>query len=256
MVHFVGAGPGAPDLITVRGKELIEQADQIIYAGSLVNPALLSWARKDCQIYDSSRMTLEEVLEAIREAEKAGKTTVRLHTGDSSLYGTIQEQIRPLREEGIAWDVTPGVSSFLAAAASLSASYTQPLVSQSVILTRMEGRTPMPEKEQIEAFASHQATMVLFLSTDRAEELSRRLIRGGYPADTPAAIVYKASWPEEKKIRCTVGTLGKAREELGEERTALILVGEALGEAKEGRSRSLLYDPSFATLYREEKNED
>ena len=200
MVHFVGAGPGAPDLITLRGKTYLEQADVIIYAGSLVNPQLLDYAKEGCQVYNSAKMTLEEVLEVMEQAEQAGKVTVRLHTGDPCIYGAIREQMDELDRMGISYDSCPGVSSFCGAAAALNLEYTLPDISQSVIITRMAGRTPVPEKESIESFAAHQATMVIFLSTGMLEELSRRLIEGGYTADTPAAIVYKATWEDEKKF--------------------------------------------------------
>lgn len=193
MIHFVGAGSGAPDLITIRGKKFLEEADVIIYAGSLVNPQLLDYAKEGCQIYNSAKMTLEEVLDVMREAEKAEKMTVRLHTGDPCLYGAIREQMDVLDEEGVSYDYCPGVSSFCGAASALNLEYTLPEVSQSVIITRMAGRTPVPEKESIESFAAHQATMVVFLSTGLLEELSKRLIEGGYSKDTPAAIVYKAT---------------------------------------------------------------
>ena len=202
MVHFVGAGPGASDLITVRGDRLLREADVVIYAGSLVNPELLKGCRTDCAVYDSAYMTLEEVLEVIRDAERRGEMTVRLHTGDPSIYGAIREQMDALDRMGIAYDVCPGVSSFCGAAAALNLEYTLPEVSQSVIITRMEGRTKVPEKESIQSFAAHQATMVLFLSTGLLEELSGELIVGGYKEDTPTAIVYKASWPEEAVYRC------------------------------------------------------
>ena len=207
MIHFVGAGSGAPDLITIRGKKFLEEADVIIYAGSLVNPQLLNYAKEGCQIYNSAKMTLEEVLDVMREAEKAEKMTVRLHTGDPCLYGAIREQMDVLDEEGVSYDYCPGVSSFCGAASALNLEYTLPEVSQSVIITRMAGRTPVPEKESIESFAAHQATMVVFLSTGLLEELSKRLIEGGYSKDTPAAIVYKATWEDEKSFVCTVGTL-------------------------------------------------
>ena len=198
MIHFVGAGSGAVDLITVRGQKLLKKADIVVYAGSLVNPELLKNCQKDCQIYNSAKMTLEEVLDVIFAAEEKGLTTVRLHTGDPSLYGAIREQMDVLEEKNIAFDYCPGVSSFCGAASALNLEYTLPDVSQSVIITRMEGRTPVPEKESIQSFAAHQATMVVFLSTGMLEELSRRLIEGGYTADTPAAIVYKATWEDQK----------------------------------------------------------
>ena len=249
MVHFVGAGPGAPDLITLRGAELLKTADVIIYAGSLVNPALLEMARPDCAIYNSAEMTLEEVLEMMFQAEAAGKTTVRLHTGDPCVYGAIREQMDALDERGIPYDDTPGVSSFCGAAAALNAEYTLPGVSQSVIITRLAGRTPVPEKESLASMASHGASMVLFLSSGMLPQVQEELLKGAYTPDTPAAIVYKATWPEEKIVRCTVGTLAAKGAEAGIRKTALVLVGGFLGQG--GYERSKLYDPSFTTEYRE-----
>ena len=213
MIHFVGAGSGAPDLITVRGWKLLKEADVIIYAGSLVNPALLDDRKEDCQVHDSARMTLEEVLAVMEQAEKEGKTTVRLHTGDPCLYGAIREQMDALDERNISYDYCPGVSSFCGAAAALNLEYTLPDVSQSVIITRMAGRTPVPEREEIASFAAHHATMVIFLSTGMLKKLSERLIAGGYEPETPAAIVYKATWQDEKKVLCTVAELAKAAED-------------------------------------------
>lgn len=249
MVHFVGAGPGAPDLITLRGARLLEQADQIIYAGSLVNPALLESRKAGCAVYDSARMTLEQVVEQMAQMERAGGMTVRLHTGDPCVYGAIREQMDELEKLGIPYEVCPGVSSFCGAAAALHMEYTLPGVSQSVVITRMAGRTPVPEREGIAAFAAHQASMAIFLSAGMLEELSRELVRGGYPSDTPAAIVYKATWPEERTVRCTVETLAEAAKQEGITKTALILVGEAVAHGSYERSR--LYDPSFTTGYRE-----
>lgn len=250
MIHFVGAGSGAPDLITLRGKTYLEQADVIIYAGSLVNPALLAYAKPDCRIYNSAEMTLREVLAVMEQAEAAGQATVRLHTGDPCLYGAIREQMDGLRERGIAFDVCPGVSSFCGAAAALRAEYTLPGVSQSVVITRMAGRTAVPERESIRSFAAHGATMVIFLSTGLLRELSGELEAGGYSADTPAAIVYKATWPEEKVLRCTVGTLFETAEKNGVYKTALIVVGHCLAGEYE---LSCLYDESFSTEFREAK---
>ena len=247
MVHFVGAGPGAPDLITRRGAALLADADCIIYAGSLVNPALLGLAKPGCAIYNSAEMTLEQVLDTIRATEKAGGTTVRLHTGDPCLYGAIREQMDALDADGIPYDDTPGVSSFCGAAAALNAEYTLPTVSQTVIITRMAGRTPVPERESIRSLAAHQATMVLFLSTSLTEKLQGELLAGGYGETTPAAVVYKATWPEEKIFRCTVGTLHKTVTENGMKKTALIVVGGCLGDEY---LRSLLYHPDFTTEYR------
>ena len=245
MVHFVGAGPGAPDLITLRGAELVKQADIIIYAGSLVNPEILALARPDCRVYNSAEMTLEQTLAVMEGASDAD--IVRLHTGDPCLYGAIREQMDALDKLGIPWDDTPGVSSFCGAAAALGAEFTLPGVSQSVIITRMAGRTPVPERESLEQMAQHGASMAVFLSAGLLEEVQASLLRGAYTADTPAAIVYKATWPEERIIRCTVGTLAAAGAEAGIRKTAMILVGGFLSGSYE---RSKLYDPAFTTEYR------
>ena len=250
MVHFVGAGCGAPDLITVRGKSLLEAADVLIYAGSLVNPALLDYAKPSCELHDSARLTLPEVISLMQAAEAAGKTTVRLHTGDPCVYGAIREQMDALDVLGIGYDICPGVSAFCGAAASLRAEYTLPEVSQTVILTRMAGRTPVPERERIRSLAAHRATMVIFLSTGMLQALSQELTEGGYPPETPAAIVYKASWPEEQIHRCTVATLAETAQQHGITRTALITVGDFLGD---DYALSKLYDASFSTGYREAK---
>lgn len=249
MVHFVGAGSGAADLITIRGKEFLEKADVIIYAGSLVNPELLKYAKESCEIYDSAKMTLEEVMDVMVQAEKDQKMTVRLHTGDPCLYGAIREQMDLLDEEKIEYDYCPGVSSFCGAASALNLEYTLPDISQSVIITRMEGRTPVPAKESIQSFAAHQATMVIFLSTGMLEELSRRLIEGGYQADTPAAIVYKATWDDEQKFVCTVGTLAQTAKENHITKTALMIIGDVVRTTDYKRSK--LYDPGFTTEFRE-----
>lgn len=245
MVHFVGAGSGAADLITVRGKALLENADIIIYAGSLVNPKLLEYAKRDTKIYNSATMTLDEVVEVMKQGDT--KTIVRLHTGDPSIYGAIREQMDALDKLNIEYDICPGVSSFCGAAASLRAEYTLPNVSQTVIITRMEGRTPVPEKEKIKLLAAHNATMVIFLSAGKTKELSEELIKGGYTPDTPAAIVYKATWEDEKVMRCTVGTLNQTAVENNITKTALITVGNFLGS---DYTLSKLYDKTFSTEYR------
>lgn len=247
MVYFVGAGSGAADLITLRGKRLIESADVIIYAGSLVNPELLNYAHEGCEIHNSALMTLDEVISVMENAERRGLMTVRLHTGDPSLYGAIREQMDRLDALGIEYEICPGVSSFCGAAAALKAEYTLPDVSQSVIITRMAGRTSVPERESIESFAAHGATMVIFLSAGMTEELSERLISGGYLPETPAAIVYKATWEDQKVVRCTVGTLARSAKENGISKTALITVGYFLGD---NYSLSKLYDAEFSTEYR------
>ena len=249
MIHFVGAGSGAPDLITLRGKTFLEQADVIIYAGSLVNPQLLDYAKEGCEIYNSAKMTLEEVLDVMFAAEKDGKMTVRLHTGDPCLYGAIREQMDVLDEKGIEYDYTPGVSSFCGAASALNLEYTLPDVSQTVIITRMAGRTPVPEKEEIAKLASHGATMVVFLSTGLLEQLSQRLIAGGYTADTPVAIVYKATWEDEKAFVCTVGTLAETAARNHITKTALMIIGDVVTHSHYNRSE--LYNPAFTTEFRE-----
>jgi len=250
MVHIVGAGPGAEDLITVRGLRLLKQADIVIYAGSLVNPGLLKETKQGAVIYDSAKMTLEQVMEVIEQAWKEQKEVVRLHTGDPCLYGAIREQMDAMDKLGITYDICPGVSSFCGAAAALKAEYTLPGISQSVVITRMAGRTPVPEKESIRSFAAHQATMVLFLSTGMLEKLSEELVAGGYQEETPAAIVYKATWPEEKVMHCTVGTLAETAEREKVTKTALIVVGNVLNTEYE---RSKLYDPAFTTEFRKGK---
>lgn len=251
MIHFVGAGPGAEDLITVRGKRFIEEADVIIYAGSLVNPKLLMYAKENCKIYNSACMTLEEVIRVMEQAEEKGLTAVRLHTGDPSIYGAVREQMDMLEERNIAYDSCPGVSSFCGAASALNLEYTLPEVSQSVIITRAEGRTAVPERESIRAFAAHGSTMVLFLSAGLLGTLEEQLIEGGYAPDTPAAVVYKATWPEEKSCLCTVGTLSETAQKHQITKTALIIVGKVLSCRNYERSR--LYHPEFSTEYRKGK---
>lgn len=247
MVYFVGAGAGDPELLTIKGKRLIDNADVVIYAGSLVNPAVLSDVKPGCVIYDSAGMTLEEVLDVMRDAEAQGKTTVRVHTGDSSIYGAIREQLDALDRMGIEHEVIPGVSSFLAAAAAMQKEYTLPNVSQTVILTRMEGRTPVPERESIEQLAKHRATMIMFLSVGRIEELVRRLCTS-YPDTTPVAVIYKASWPEQKIVTGTLNDIAQKVKEAGISKTALVTVGDFLGDSYE---LSKLYDKTFTHEFRQ-----
>ena len=248
MIHIVGAGPGAVDLITVRGQRLLSEADVVIYAGSLVSRELLDWARQDARIYDSATMDLEQVLEVMEQAERDGLTTVRLHTGDPCLYGAIREQMDGLDARGIGYDLCPGVSSFCGAAAALGMEYTLPGISQSVVITRMAGRTPVPDRESIGKFAAHGSTMVIFLSAGMTGELSEELMKGGYPGDTPAAIVYKATWPDEKVVRCTLAALKETADREGIHKTALIVVGNTVSQT--GYERSKLYDPAFTTGFR------
>ena len=251
MVYFVGAGPGAVDLITVRGAELLKKVDVIIYAGSLVNPELLNYAKKECVIYNSASMTLEEVINVMEESYKNNKMVVRLHTGDMSIYGAVREQSDILKSKNIPFESVPGVSSFLGAAASLNAEYTLPAVSQTVILTRMAGRTPVPEKEDIKLLASHKASMVIFLSSSMLGKLSEELISGGYSKDTPCAIVYKATWEDEIKVVTTLESLEKAGKENNISKTALVLVGDFLGDIYD---RSKLYDGTFSHEFRKGTN--
>ena len=251
MVYFVGAGTGAVDLITVRGMRLLEKADVIIYAGSLVNPDLLDYAKKDCQIHNSARLTLDEVIDIMKKASEEDKTIVRLHTGEPSIYGAVREQMDELDRLGIEYESCPGVSACFGAAASLNLEYTLPDISQSLIITRMEGRTKVPPRESIESFAAHQASMAIYLSTGMLEELSRRLLAGGYREDTPAALVYKATWPEEEKYICTVKTLAETAREHKITKTALVLVGDVIGHRNYEKSR--LYAPDFSTEYRQAK---
>ena len=249
-VYFVGAGPGDPDLITVKGRHLLSEADVVIYAGSLVNPALLEVTREGCEIHNSASMTLQEVIDVMQKAVAAEKMVVRLHTGDPSIYGAIQEQIDWLNQLGIRWKVIPGVSSFLASAAALGQEYTLPGISQTVIITRMEGRTPVPDREKIRSLAEHQATMCIFLSVHMFADLVRDLMEGGYPADTPVAVVEKASWPDQRIFRGTLMTIADQLAAAGVNRTAMVIIGKVLDGDYE---KSRLYAPEFAHMFREAK---
>lgn len=253
MVYFVGAGSGAADLITVRGMHLLEQADVIIYAGSLVNPELLSYAKAECKIYNSAKLTLDEVLTIMKRSEAEKKMLVRLHTGDPSIYGAVREQMDELDRLGIGYESCPGVSACFGAAASLNLEYTLPDISQTLIITRMEGKTKVPAKESIESLAAHKASMAIYLSTGMLDELSKRLIAGGYKKDTPAALVYKATWPEEIAVTCTIETLQKSAKEHGIRKTALVLVGDVITHQNYQKSR--LYAPDFSTEFRQAKEE-
>lgn len=251
MIYFVGAGSGAADLITVRGMKLLQKADVIIYAGSLVNPELLEYAKKGCEIYNSAGMTLDEVLEVMVQSESKSKLTVRLHTGDQSIYGAVREQMDALDSKKISYESCPGVSACFGAAASLNLEYTLPGVSQSLIITRMAGKTDVPPKESIESFAAHNSTMAIYLSTGMLKELSTRLVSGGYSPETPCALVYKATWPEEKAFFCTVESLSETAEKNGITKTALVLVGNVLSQCNYKKSR--LYSPDFETEFRKKK---
>jgi precorrin-4/cobalt-precorrin-4 C11-methyltransferase len=247
-VYFVGAGPGAADLITVRGMKLIGMADVIIYAGSLVNPELLGYAKQDAEIHNSAYMTLEDVIDVMKKSADAGLTVCRLHTGDPSLYGAVREQMDALDELGISYQSCPGVSAAFGAAAAMDLEFTLPGISQSLIITRMAGRTAVPPKESIESWAAHDSTMAVYLSTGMLAELSKRLIDGGYREDTPAVIASRATWPDEGYFRCTVSELAETAAEHGITKTALILVGDVLGG--KAYEKSKLYDRDFATGFR------
>ena len=245
-ITFVGAGPGAVDLITLRGAAALDEADLVIYAGSLVNEKLLERAEK-AELVNSAKLSLNEVLERMVDGYRSGKRVVRLHTGDPAIYGAVSEQYRELDKLGIPYEVVPGVSSVFAAAAALKVELTMPELSQSVILTRAEGRTPVPEKEAIEKLASHGATMCLYLSVGEMEQLVGRLRAAGLPPETPAAVVYRASWPNQKIVRGTLADIAGKVAGAGIKRQALVVVGRVL--ARDG-ALSKLYDDSFATGYR------
>ena len=249
-VHIVGAGPGDPELITRKGYRLVQEADVVIYAGSLVNPAILEACKEGCEIHNSASMSLDDVLAVTKARVAEGKTVVRLHTGDPAIYGAIQEQMDALKEMGITYDVTPGVSSFLATAAALQQEYTLPNVTQTVIITRMEGRTPMPEKEKLSMLASHGATMCIFLSVQMIDKVAAELIEGGYDKTTPVAIVVKASWPDQRIIRGTLETIADVVADEGVIRQAMIVVSRVLDTDYE---LSKLYDKGFAHMYRDAK---
>ncbi|MCT4617787.1 MAG: precorrin-4 C(11)-methyltransferase [Marinisporobacter sp.] len=249
MVYFIGAGPGDPDLITVKGKKIVEKADVIIYAGSLVNKEIIGCRKEEAAVYNSASMTLEEVIEVMEEAVKENKLVARVHTGDPSIYGAIREQIDILEEKGIDYKVIPGVSSFVGAAAAINKEFTLPGVTQTVILTRMEGRTPVPEKESLEKLASHQASMCIFLSVHMIEDVAKRLSTH-YPLKTPIAVIQKATWEDQKVVIGTLENIAQKVKESGINKTAQILVGDFLGNEYE---YSKLYDKTFSHEFRTAK---
>jgi precorrin-4/cobalt-precorrin-4 C11-methyltransferase len=246
-VIFLGAGPGDPELITLKGRRLLDEADVIVYAGSLVNPALLDGVK--AEMHDSAGMTLDEVLAVLTAAWQAGKKAVRLHTGDPALYGAIREQMQRLEQGGIPCQVVPGVSSAFAAAAALKAELTVPEITQTVIFTRIGGRTPVPEAESLRKLAAIRASLCIFLSVGMIEQVAAELIAGGYPPDTPAAVVEKASWPDERIIRGALTDIAAKVQEAGIRKTAMILAGAALSEEPSAASR--LYDAKFSHGCRE-----
>lgn len=249
-LHFVGAGPGDPELLTIKGRRLLDEADVVIYAGSLVNPELVQGLK--AKVYDSAGMDLDEIVGLIQKSIESGKRVVRLHTGDISFYSAVTEQIRRLAELGITGELVPGVSSVGAGAAALGQELTIPEISQTVILTRMAGRTPVPERESISSLASHGSTMAIFLSVGMIDSLVGELIRGGYASDTPTAVVERASWPSERVIRGTLGDIAQKINDAGITRTALIYVGRAIGASiGDDSPESKLYDRDFKHGYRQ-----
>ena len=247
-VVFIGAGPGDPELITIKGKKWLEQADVIIYAGSLLNPEILKYRKANAELYDSAVMHRDEVFKVMVKSVKEGKLVVRVHDGDPSFYGAIQEQMDFLGKEGIEYVNVPGVSCLQGSAASLQRELTLPNISQTVIITRPKGRTPVPEAESIRELAKHQATMVIFLGTPQVATVVEELQKGGYPKDTPAAMVYKATWPEQEIVRGTLSNIVKKAKAAGIKETALIFVGRVLNP--EGYDYSKLYEPTFTTGFR------
>jgi len=249
-VIFVGAGPGDPELITVKGSRVLERADRVIYAGSLVNPELLGLCRPGTPVHDSAHLTLEEVVALMYEGTSHGETIVRLHTGDPSMYGAIKEQFDHLDKQNISYSVIPGVSSVFAAAAAVKREFTLPEMSQTLILTRMAGRTPVPEREALANLAKHQASMAIFLSVQDMHSVVEALLEGGYPASTPIAVISKASWPDEEILYGTLETILEKVKLAGIRKQAQILVGDFLDPAN-GYARSKLYDPTFTHEYRQ-----
>jgi precorrin-4/cobalt-precorrin-4 C11-methyltransferase len=248
MIHFVGAGPGDVDLITIKGRRLLEQADVVIYAGSLVWDEHLKFCKEGCQKYNSASMTLEEVMEVAINASKQGKKVVRLHTGDPTIYGAIREQMDYLKKHNIDYEVVPGVSSFTASCSVLKREFTLPNVSQTIIITRLAGRTPVPEDEDLELLASHKCSMAIFLSVQDIERVIEKLIKGYERDDVPVAVVYKATWPEQKIIKGTLKDIAEKVKDEGIKNFAQILVGDFIEGEYE---RSMLYHPEFTHGFRE-----
>lgn len=250
MIHIVGAGPGDPELITVKGQKLLQEADVVIYAGSLVNPELLKLCKPSTEIYNSAEMTLDEVVKVMETAESKNKKIVRLHTGDPSIYGAIQEQMDALNKKNIHFEIVPGVSSFLAAAAALKREYTLPGITQTIIITRSGGVTPVPEKESLKRLGQHQTTMCIFLSAGLMHNVVRDLMSAGYKSSTPIAIVQRASWDQEKIIKGTLSTIMDQLKDEPVDRAAMIVVGQILDAEVENYEKSQLYSPTFSHMFR------
>ncbi len=251
-VYFIGAGPGALDLMTVRAQRIIQSADLILYADSLVNEEIGTLAKPGAEVAGSSGLTLEEIVSRMVEAARAGRVVARVHSGDPSIYGAIREQMNALAAAGIGYAVVPGVSSLFGAAAELGVELTVPEVSQTIIITRAEGRTPVPDTQRLRDLASHRATLAIYLSAGMIDRVVTELRDGGYPEETPVAVVYRATWPDQRILRGTLSDIAAAVRAAGITRQALILVGDALRAIKEGKpaAASLLYDPSFGHGYR------
>lgn len=251
-VYFVGAGPGDPELLTLKGKRIIQQADVVVYADSLVDRSICDFARTDAEVHTSSSLTLEQILDIMVLAARDGRTVARIHTGDPSIFGAIHEQMAALEEREVEYEIVPGVSSIFGAAAAVRAELTVPEVSQTVIITRLEGRTPVPEKQRLRDLAAHDATMALFLSVGMIEQVVAELLEGGYKPSTPAAVVYRATWKDERRIVSTLADIVGQVHESGIERQALILVGDSLGPRPSAslEHRSKLYDKNFDHGYR------
>jgi hypothetical protein len=247
-IYFVGAGPGDKELITLKGYRLLSQADIVIYAGSLVNPDLLDYCKSGARLYDSAGMNLEEIIDIMREGAKKDLLVVRLQTGDISIYGSIREQAEELKKLDIDYESIPGVSSFLGAAGALGIEYTVPEISQSLIITRIEGRTPVPKLESLRSFASHQTSMAIFLSVQDIDRVVYQLLEGGYPIDTPVVVIYKATWPDQELVRGSLEDIADKVKAAGIKKTALILVGRFLGNEY---NYSKLYDKYFSHEYRD-----
>jgi precorrin-4/cobalt-precorrin-4 C11-methyltransferase len=243
-VYFIGAGPGDPELLTIKAQRIIKRADVIIFADSLINPEVCNLAKEGAEIHGSASLTLKETIAIISPAAKKGQTVARLQSGDPSIYGAIQEQMDLLDEQNIEYEIVPGVSSLFAAAAALRTELTIPEEAQTVIITRREGKTPVPAAESLKRLAEHHTTLVIFLSIAMAEQVQTELLAGGYAPDTPVAVVYRASWPDERVVRTILGTLAEEVRKSGISKQALILIGSFLSPGKK-KARSKLYDESF-----------
>ena len=248
-VYFIGAGPGDPELLTIKARKIIEKADVIVYADSLINPEVCGYARKGAEIYGSAALSLKETNEIIYRSASEGKLVARLQSGDPAIFGAIQEQISWLEGQGIECEIVPGVSSLFAAAAALKTELTIPQLAQSVIITRLEGKTPVPAAENLRSLASHRTTLAVFLSISMIDQVVSELLAGGYPPETPAAVVYRASWPDQKVVRSNLNGLAEAVHAASISRQALILVGDFLDPGNKGTA-SKLYDESFKHGYR------